>query len=216
MTFRHAGGRRLEATEDAAAFQATIDALATNQAEVVAIATENAENGANALATANAQATEVAEIAAVATENAESGANDLATAEAAAADAQATIDALEADQESADEDLATAQARVNVVQTTVASLEEEQAAAEATATVLAEAAANSALDPNQIDLTIDVSLGGILGGDGDARADAMAQLDDVLAPYVDCRVGFVLIGGFADNIGQGNDFAEADLLHPPG
>ena len=104
----------------------------------------------------------MAEIAAVATENAESGANDLATAEAAAADAQATIDALEADQDSADEDLATAQARVNVVQTTVASLEEDQAAAAATATVLAEAAANSALDPNQIDLTIDVSLDGIL------------------------------------------------------
>lgn len=78
------------ATQAALAAQATNEALATQGAQVAAIATENANNGANALATANAQATQVAEIAAIATQNASSGAN-----------AQATINALNAQQAAA-------------------------------------------------------------------------------------------------------------------
>ena len=134
---------------------------------------------------------------------------DLATADAESAAAQATITAYEERQATSDDNLATAQARVNIVQTTVATLEEQQSAAEATVIVLAETAANSALDPNLIDLSIQVSLNGILGGDDDARDDALEQLDEILEPFRNCRVGFVLISGYAGSIGQGNQLAEA-------
>ena len=193
-----------QATQDALAAEQTIAAQATEQAMVSGIATENAVSGANALATANAQATEIAEIAAVATQNALSGANDLATAAAAATAAQATIDALAASDQQSDAELATAQARLDVINSSIAALQ-------ATATVLADVAANSGVRSSPVTVSISVNASGILAGNDNAEQQAVQQLADGLTPFRDagCRVGFVITEGSAPDIGTGNSIADA-------
>jgi uncharacterized protein YPO0396 len=183
--------------------------MATEQALVGAIATENAENGANALATANAQATEVAEIAAVATQNAESGANELATAQAQAAAAQATVEALQQSQSVSDAQIATAQAQAAAVQSTIEALSTAQVASAATATVLAQQARNNSIQQQPVEESIQVDADGILNDDEDAQNDAIDQLHDVLDKYDGCRVGVTFTAGWT---GAGGDVNEGQAL----
>ncbi len=171
-----------QATADARAAQATIQALATQGALVAAIATENAASGANALATAQAQL-------------------------AAAQTAQA---AASADQALNAAELATAQTAAAAIQGTVAALTAQQAAAQQTATALAAEAAANALDPRSVTEAVEVDLDGVLRGDPDAVAAARRALEGVLEPYRgQCRAGFVLISGHGDDIAEGIGLANA-------
>ena len=199
-----------QATADARAAQATIQALATQGALVAAIATENAASGANVLATAQTQATQVAAIAAIATENAQSGANALATAQAQLAAAQTAQAAASANQALNAAELATAQAAAAAIQSTVAALTAQQAAAQQTATALAAEAAANALDPRSVTEAVEVDLDGLLRGDEEAVAAARRALARVLDPYRgQCRAGFVLISGHGDDITEGIGLAHA-------
>lgn len=190
-----------QATLDAQAAQATINAQATEAAEVAAVATENAESGANAVATANAAATELVEIQEIATENAESGANDLATAQAEAEAAQQTAEALIDAQEASDEDVATAQAEV-------ANLQATSEAVAATATIVAQRAGLNSIDQGYAEVTIQIDSAGILAGDEDAEDAAIEALRDALEPYNDCRVGITLTFGWNADIGTGLQIAD--------
>ncbi|MEZ4504941.1 MAG: hypothetical protein R2848_03505 [Thermomicrobiales bacterium] len=148
-------------------------------------------------------------MALIATQNAESGANDLATAQAAAAAAQATAEALAAANSSSDADIATAQAEANLVQSTIAALSTQQAASNATATVLAQQAAQGSIDLSKVELSIDVDYEGLINGDPDAIEDASATLADVLAPYEGCRVGLSLTFGWSSDLQTGIAVAQA-------
>ena len=189
-----------QATADSISAQATIAAQATEAAEVRAIATENAESGANAVATANAAATELVEIREIATQNAELGANDLATAQAEAEAAQATAEALTRSQASSDSDIATAQAEVANIQATVESVK-------ATATVISQRAGLNSIDQGYAEVTVSVDANGLLAGDDDAEDAAVEAIRDALRQYNDCRVGITLTFGWHPDINQGLDIA---------
>jgi hypothetical protein len=190
-----------QATLDASAAQATIDAQATQAAEVAAIATENAESGANAVATANAAATELVEIQAIATQNAESGANDLATAQAEAESAQQTAEALSESQESSDSDVATAQAEVANIESTIE-------AVAATATIIAQRAGLNSIDQGYAEVTIPLDTAGLIAGDQDAEDAAIEAIQDALEDYEDCRVGITLTFGWNSDLGTGLQIAD--------
>lgn len=189
-----------QATTDALSARATIDAQATEAARVRAIATENAESGANAIATANAAATELVEIQEIATQNAELGANDLATAQARAEAAQATAEALIKSQQSSDADIATARADVANIQATVK-------AVKATATVISQRAGLNSIDQGYAEVAITVDANGLLAGNQDAEDDAVDAIRAALRQYNDCRVGITLTFGWHPDINQGLEIA---------
>jgi chemotaxis protein histidine kinase CheA len=191
-----------QATADALSAQATISAQQTEAAQVEAIATQNAESGANALATANAAATQIVEIQAIATQNAESGANDLATAQAQAEAAQATAEALSQSQASSDSDRATAQAEVANIQATVESVK-------ATATIISQRAGLNSIDQGYAEVTIKVDASGLLSGDKDAENAAKKAIQDALKDYDGCRVGITLTYGWDPDINRGLAIADA-------
>jgi hypothetical protein len=190
-----------QATADALSAQATITAQETQAAEVAAIATQNAESGANALATANAAATEIVEIAAIATQNAESGANDLATAQAKAEAAQATAEALTQSQAVSASDRATAQAEVANIQATVESVI-------ATATVISQRAGLNSIDQGYAEVAIQVDASGLLAGDKDAEDAATRAIQRALKQYGECRVGITLTFGWDPDINRGLAIAD--------
>lgn len=200
------------ATQDAISSEATIAALATEQAG----SDSSVSDLNNQLATNVAQATEVAEqisaqstqqaaLQAQATENASSGANAQATA--AAAQNQA----------------ATSQARANAAQaTSEAQIGSAQATSEAASASLANVVATSEALQQQVELNslnpvavvqiVQVDLNGVLGGDAGAIEDARQALGTALTPYIEgqnCRIGFVLISSRAADLGDGVDLSEA-------
>jgi chemotaxis protein histidine kinase CheA len=184
--------------------------LATN----VARATEAAE-------ALSAAATEQAEVEAVATENASTGANAQATSEAAqqsAANAEATAQAAQASAATTEAELANAQATSAAASESVANA---QATSEAAGQQLADAQATSSalnqqiqlnsLDPNAQIVTFSVDINGLIAGNDDAMEEARSQLERALAPYVngqDCRIGFVNISSGAGSVGQGVQASE--------
>jgi len=130
----------------------------------------------------------VAEIAAIATQNAASDANDLATAQAAAANAQATADVLQANQSVSDAEVSTAQAEAVSIQATLES-------AVATATVLAQQAANAGIDGDYTQVRFQVDAQGLINGDPAAEADAIDAIREAMAPYNGCKAGVALTFG---------------------
>ncbi|MCO5223214.1 MAG: hypothetical protein M9947_16820, partial [Thermomicrobiales bacterium] len=196
------------------AAEATLAAFATQQAEsnlsndeltnqLATAAAQATENAASAQQTIEAQQTQAAEVALIATQNAESGANDLATAQAEAAAAQATAEALAAANQSSDSDIATAQAAANQIEATVAAISTQQAASNATATVLAQQAAQGSIDPSKVELSIDVDYAGLINGDPDAIEETSDALADILEPYQGCRVGLSLTFGWSSDLQTG-------------
>jgi hypothetical protein len=192
--------------------EATIAAYATQQAASDESLTDQQREAAAAAALAtraalDAQATIAAletreaelvlsgaDLAALATQNASLSASDLATAQAVA-NANATQAALNVNQSAADA-------------TQIADLRAQQANAQVTATALAVVAANSVLDPNQQNITIQTNLGAMLGGDEDALQQARQTLNTTLSRYPPgCRAGFALISGNAPDIDQGIQLA---------
>lgn len=196
-----------QATEDAVVAQATIEALSTEQArgqtDQAALNNELATTVAEATMVArqlNEQGTQQAELEAQATENAASGVNAQGTT-VTLENALATRDA---EAEASDQTVANAQATSESAVATSDAAENQVLQAQ-------EQAQLNTLNPNAVPETINVDLNGVLQGDEDAMADARAQLDSVLAPYLQtesCRVGFVLISGGAPDISQGNDLAD--------
>lgn len=70
----------------------------------------------------------------------------------------------------------------------------------------------STLSPNGIPLTIQVDLDGVLRGDSVAMDKARAELDRVLAPYVNgsmCQIGFALITSRSDDLSRGIQLSDA-------
>jgi len=195
--------------------QATIDALATEQASSdsdveslssqlatnVALATESADN-------LNTIATQQAEVQAIATENADSGANaeataaalqgELAASEAQASSAQATSDAVT-------DELA-------IAESTSQAAGQQIADVQATSEALEQQVQLNSLNPSPVTQFIQVDLGGVLSGDGGAIEDAVAELESALQPYIDgqnCRIGFVNIASRAGSVGDGVSLSNA-------
>ena len=73
----------------------------------------------------------------------------------------------------------------------------------------ARAPANT-LIPNDVELTIQVDTAALLAGDANARREALAELQGVLAPYrgAGCRAGVVLTFGHAPEVGVGVGLAD--------
>lgn len=186
-----------------AADQSTVDRLTSEQATAAARATIDALNARDAQATMAAQGTAAARVAAVATENAAGGANALATSEAAAQQAQAAAQQSEAEAQQAAAEATSAAA-------TIAALNQSQVVAVATTTALAQIAADSALNPDAAVQSITVDPDAISNGDPDAVGKAQQDIRNVLAPYQQCRAGFVLIsaGGTDLSVSSGLALAE--------
>ncbi|MFM9107261.1 MAG: hypothetical protein ACKOWF_11260 [Chloroflexota bacterium] len=199
-----------QSTAAALAAQATIAAFATARALDAAGIDQLIAQGATAearsvesAATAAAVATRAAEIEAVATARALEGDGALAAA-------LATNEALIVSGQLGQIDLATAQAQSTEIAATVIALQQQQADLQVTATALARAALAGSLNPDARTVTIQVNLDRFLNNRSDAFEDAANQLSGSLAPYrvPDCRVGFVLIGGYAPELGAGIQLAE--------
>jgi len=178
-----------QATEAAAA----MNDLATEQAEIQAVATENADSGANADATAAAAQ------------------SALATSQADASNAQATSDAAAESVANAQATSDAASQAIDDAQATAAASGQQVEDAQATAAALEEQVQLNSLDPNAQTVTISVDANGLLAGDDDAVEDARAQIERALEPYVDgenCRIGFVNISSGAGSVGQGVQVSE--------
>lgn len=184
------------ATNVAQATQAAseLDALSTQQAEVQAVATENAESGANAEATSAAAQSALATTEA----NAQSAQATSEAASQSVADAQATSDA-------SSQQIADAQATSEAASQQVANVE-------ATAATLEEQVQLNSLNPVPVDTSVQVDLNGVVSGDGDAVADATDELESAFAPYLggeNCRIGFVLISSRSNELGEGVQLSNA-------
>ncbi len=218
-----------QATEAAVSADATIAALATQQAssedDLDALNRDLATNVAQATEAAQAMdemATQQAEVQAIATENAASGADaqatsaaaqdQLATSETALTDLEATNEAIVS---AADDAQATSDAAVSAVEdaeATAAAADESVANAQATSDALQEQVQLSSLDPEPDSVIFQVDLNGVLAGDQSAIDDAVAQLNGVLQPYIDgenCRIGFVLITSRSNDLGSGVQLSDA-------
>jgi hypothetical protein len=177
---REAAAAAAIATQAALDAQSTIAALETREAELVLSGTD---------------------LAALATQNASLSESDLATAQAIA-NANATQAALSATQAAQSVNQSAADA------TQIAALQAQQANAQVTATALAVVAANSVLDPNQQNITIQTDLDAMVRGDDDALQQTRQELDTTLSRYQPgCRAGFALISGNAPDIDQGIQLA---------
>jgi hypothetical protein len=215
LSTREAMSADARATADAQSTQAALEAQAT----IAAFATARAQDaeGIDQLlaegATAEARATEsVATAAAVSTRAAEIEA--LATARAMEGDdaliaALATSEALAASGALTEADLATAEAQSTEIAATVVALQQEQFDLQVTATALAQAAISGSLNPTARMVSIQVNYNRFINGQPDVPADAAAQLARALEPYQapGCRVGFVLIGGYAPALDPGIQLA---------
>lgn len=199
-----------QSTQAAIAAQATIAAFATARALDAQGIDQLLAEGATAqalstesVATAAAVSTRAAEIEALATARAQEGDGALAAA-------LATNEALAVSGALGQADLATAQAQSTEIAGTVIALQQQQIDLQVTATALARAALAGSLNPDSRAVSIQVNLDRLLSGRQDAYDDAANQLAGVLAPYriPDCRVGFVLIGGYAPELDQGILLAE--------
>ncbi len=203
------------ATEQATSAQATISALATEQASsdssvadlnnALATSVAQATEIAN---TVNAQSTEQAALAAVATENANAGVNNQATTTAA----QNQVATSQAQSASAQSQIATSQAQSASAQATVDAAAAQIGSANATAAALEQQVQLNSLNPTSVQETIQVDLGGVIAGDGDAVEEARQELNSVLAPYVrgqNCRIGFVNISSRSSELGQGVQLSDA-------
>ena len=93
---------------------------------------------------------------------------------------------------------------------TIAALNQSQVVAVATTTALAQIAADSALNPDAAVQSITVDPDAINNGDQDAIAKAQQDIRNALAPYQQCRAGFVLIsaGGTDLSVSSGLALAE--------
>jgi hypothetical protein len=204
-----------QATQDAVAAQATIDALATQQAEsdsslddLNAQLATNVAQATQAASELDELATQQAEVQAIATENADSGANAQATSQAAQ-DALATS---QADAQSAQSTAEAASQAVADAQATSNASGQQIADAEASAAALEQQVQLNSLDSNSVDATIQVSLNGVIGGDGEAIDDAIDELNTAFEPYLNgqnCRIGFVLISSRSNELGQGVELSNA-------
>lgn len=215
------------ATEEAVNSQATIAALATEQAgadsSVTDLNNQLATNVAQATEVAgqiSVQATEQAALRAQATENALSGANLQATS--AAAQNQVVTNAtqvsvIQSTAVAAQNQAATIQAQSSSAQATIdAQAISAQAASDAASAELANANATAAalqtqlqqnsLNPEPVQQTVQVDLGGVVNNDPGAVEDAKVQLHGILDQYVNgqnCRIGFVIISSRAPDVGPG-------------
>lgn len=213
--------RDAQATEEASVAQATISAFSTQSASAdqseAALTSDLATISAEATtvsAQVDTQATQQAEISAIATENASTGANT-----------QATIDALESSRQTDANTLATSEAQqatleasnasnANALATSQAqneSLQAQQSSIGATATSYVEVAAPGSLNPNSVEETIQVDLGGVLSGDEGAIEEAEQTISDTFEPYAqdeNCRAGFVLTSSRAPSLGQGVNLSD--------
>ncbi len=101
-----------------------------------------------------------------------------------------------------------AEATIAAQATTIAQLHAQQTDAQVTATALAVVAANSVLDPNQQNITIQTELRAMLAGDDDAMQRTRQTLNTTLSRYPPgCRAGFALLGGNAPTLDQGIQLA---------
>jgi hypothetical protein len=218
-----------QATEAAQSADATIAALATEQAssdsDLDALNNELATNIAQATeaaASLDQMATEQAEVQAVATENAASGADAQATSEAAQnqiATNEADIANLEATSEAAQQAANDAEATSDAnsqdiadAQATADAASQELENAQATSAALEEQVQLNSLNPNSVGETFQVDLQGVLSGDPDALDDAADALGEVLDPYVEgenCRIGFVNISSRSNQLGEGVQLSDA-------
>jgi hypothetical protein len=97
-----------------------------------------------------------------------------------------------------------AEATIAAQATTIAQLQTQRTSAQVTATALAVVAANSVLDPNQQNLTIQTDLDSLLDDDEDALQQVRQALNTTLSRYPPgCRAGFALISGNAPDIDDG-------------
>lgn len=218
-----------QATENALSAQATIDALATQQAaadsSVDDLNSQLATNVAQATEAAgelDALATQQAEVQAIATENADSGASAQATS-AAVQDALATSEANAqsalATSEAAAQAVAVAQATSDAssqliadAQATSAASSRQVADTQATAAALEDQVQTNSLNPLPVEATIEVDLGGVVGGNGDAVDEAINELEAAFGPLLDgenCRIGFVLISSRSNDLGEGVELSRA-------
>ena len=158
------------------------------------MATRNAGLSQSDLATAQAIASANATQAALAQSQSAASATEAAVSAAQAA-AIATEAASSAGQTTADA-------------TRIAELQQQQVNAQVTATALAVVAANSVLDPNQQNITIQTDLGAMLAGDEEALQRTRQTLNTTLSRYPPgCRAGFALVSGNAPDIDQGIQLA---------
>lgn len=218
-----------QATEAAVFAQATIDALATQQAasssDLDDLNSQLATNVAQATQAASELdelATQQAEVQAVATENADSGANAEATsaaAQSALATSEANAQSAQATSEAAGQAVLEAQAirdaasqQIADAQATSEAASQQVADTQATAAALEEQVQTNSLNPEPVNVTIQVDLNGVVAGDADAVEDAVDELEDAFGPYLngqDCRIGFVLISSRSGELGEGVRLSDA-------
>lgn len=176
-----------QATQDAIVAQATIEALATQQAE----ASANSGDLANQLATTEA----------IATQSASSN-----------QDTQGTITALQDQIAQGQSAIATSEAASTQAAATVSSVQQDRANADATSEALAAQVAAQSLNPNSVQETITVNLGGVVSGNANDVNDARQQLSRVFQKYTNgqtCQIGFVLISSRSNDIGSGIQLSDA-------
>ncbi|MGB3328897.1 MAG: hypothetical protein WBA46_08080 [Thermomicrobiales bacterium] len=176
-----------QATQDAVVAQATIEALATQQAQ----ASANSGDLQNQLATTEA----------LATQNASANQNT-----------QGTITSLQDQIAQNQSTLATSEAQSAQAAATVSAVQQDRANADATSEALAAQVAAQSLNPNSVQETITVNLGGVVSGNANDVADAQRQLDAVFQKYSSgktCQIGFVLISSRANDIGSGIQLSDA-------
>ncbi|MGC4190412.1 MAG: hypothetical protein QM589_04160 [Thermomicrobiales bacterium] len=176
-----------QATQDAIVAQATIEALATQQAE----ANANSGDLRNQLATTEALATQNA---------------------SANQDTEATITSLEDQIAQNQSSAATSEALSTQAAATVSAVQQDRADADATSEALATQVAAQSLNPSAVQETIQVDLNGVVAGDTQATADARRQLEQIFQKYTSgqtCQIGFVLISSGASDIGSGVNLSKA-------
>lgn len=190
-----------QATQDAAAAQGTISALATEGASAdSSVADLNADLATSVAQateianTVNAQSTEQAGLQAAATENANAGVNS-----------QATVT-------SSQNALGTSQAQQSSAQATADAAGAELANANATSEALAQQVQLNSLNPQSVQVTIQVDLPGVISGDSDAVDGARDALNRAFGPYLEgqnCRIGFVNISSRSNELRSGVELSEA-------
>lgn len=194
------------------------DSAATAQADVDALGTAGAAAASAAQATIDAQGTAGADAAsaAAATESARetAAANQASTAAADASAADATTQALLGGQEAL---VATISAQstnaANLATSATAAASSAAATIAAQATQAAESAnqITGAINPEYVELSIQVDLQGVLADNDAANTQALAAIRDALQRYTSasCRAGVVLTFGHGSTIGIGTQLAAA-------
>jgi predicted RNase H-like HicB family nuclease len=82
----------------------------------------------------------------------------------------------------------------------------------ATSTALEQQVQLNSLSPSSVEVSIQVSLGGVVAGDGASIDEAIDELDSALGPYLDgqdCRIGFVLISSRSSGLGEALQLSNA-------